>query len=160
MGKQTNNTVSYIYSFNYDGADTFNDEVINGANINIRLSAYIGNKEAKLSEELVTKDGYCLSDIVIVSFDREKQFVVKVNNEIYNSFARELGWTSFFVEEMGYGLCYESEWTEEELKTMPKGFGELPISKVMDVSEEEFRGFIADHLDDFDIPDNAKAQLL
>lgn len=48
---------------------------------------------------------------------------------------------------------------EELLKDLPEEFKNMPCSTPMEVSESEFKDFLSNDINEFDISDNKKAQV-
>lgn len=145
------------YIFNYFGGDKIDDKIIVGACIDIALRPYKNGKliqfqsekETYFSLELpsrvfgVRKETIYFSDIVTVSYDREKCFLITLNTEIMKLMCEHFKWDTIKVEAINFQLDYaESEW----------------MSAPWDCGKEVFTKFIIDHADDFDISDNENAQ--
>lgn len=152
--EQPKNTVpkaiAYNYMFNYFGGDTYDGKIIDGASIDLVIRPYRGNKELKFLDETdacFKQEGSNYSDnlsnVFSVSFDRKDIFKVSRNITNYFLLTQLLNCERIDYEVVGYSLTYlESEY----------------MSADMSVSEEVFRQFIKEHLDDFDISDNVNAQ--
>lgn len=151
-------TLAYDYTFNYFGGDIFKDKIITGASVQLAIHVYKNGEEIKFLKEPRKNDAF-LCDVYSVSFDREKLYTVTKNILRDNFFRIVFDWDEINAEVVGYSLDYESEFTEDELKDMPEIMKGLPVSDVMEVTEEEFREFLSVHLDDFDIKDNINAQV-
>lgn len=154
-------TISYSYLFNYFGGDTYKDKVISGASILIAIRAYKDNKEVKFKDEIEpTTHGKYFNSVFDVCFDREKLFVIQRNLQVDNLFRLVFGFDEIKAEVIGYELNYIMGTSKECYPDLhlPKEFENLPVSTSMEVSEEEFRTFISNHIDDFDISDNKHAQ--
>lgn len=155
--------IAYDYLFNYFGGDKFKDKIIFGASVSIAIHVYKNGKEVKFTEDF-TIEGPCknffLNNIIKVSFDREKQFVVKENIYAKQAIQEIKGWDKFETEVIGFSLDFLVPPTEETKKLEEMlGIGPMPSREVMQVTEEEFREFLKSHADDFDISDNRDAQV-
>ena len=151
-------TIAYDYMFNYFGSDQFKNKIITGANVQLAIRAYKDGKEVKFEEEPEVNNTF-LCNVYTVSFDRENLYRIKKNPDQDKLLRSALGWDEIEAEVVGYSLDYKSEWPEEFLKDMPESMKNLPVSSVMEVTEEEFEEFLSKHLDDFDITDNRNAQV-
>jgi len=153
-------TIVYDYMFNYFGGDKFKEKIITGASILLAVHVYKDGEEIKFQEEKEPgENNLYLCDVFQVSYDRELFYTIKRNTLNDTLFRLTFGWDEIQYEVAGYELTYESAWTEEELKDMPEIMKNLPISAVMEVTEEEFKEFLSRHADDFDIRDNINAQV-
>lgn len=153
-------TIVYDYLFNYFGGDSFKDKIILGAGIRLAIRAYKDGEEIKFveNEEPKYKDIF-YNENYNVLFDREKLFVIEKNLIVDNLFRIVKGWDKIEAEIDGYFLDYLSHLPEEVEKDLPEDLKGFPCSEPMDVSEEEFRTFLREHLNDFDISDNRRAQV-
>lgn len=151
--------IAYEYLLNYFGEDTFNDKKVLGASISIAIKPFVDGKEVRFTHEPKC-ERYYLSDIFNVSFNRDKIFIVK-KDDIADSLFRSVNhWDEIIHEVVGYTLDHEGGILPyEKRKDMPEQFQNLHCSIPLNVSEKVFRDFISSNLDEFDIPDNIKAQV-
>lgn len=152
-------TITYTYLFNYFGKDTFKGKTISGASVEVAIRPYKNGKEVKFTEEPKCINRYYYSDIFKVSFDRKNIFNVRRNLKCDNLYRIKYGWEKVDYEVIGFSLDYYDEWTDEEKKELPNHVTKLPISYPMEVFENEFREFLSNHIEDFDISDNENAQV-
>lgn len=168
-------TIVYEYLFNYFEGDTFQGYVVGGAAIYLAIRIYKDGKEVKFKENkeplfFIVPDSkgtepiQCyLCDTYSVSFDREQLFVVRKNEDVCQTFCRFLDCDSIEADVVGYSLDrigkLHEGLDEEKAKSLSEGAREIPCLFPTRVSEEDFRTFLANHADDFDIPDNTVAQV-
>lgn len=150
--------IVYTYLFNYFGKGKYNDKVITGACIDLAIKVYKNGKQVQLDKEIECNDAY-LCDVFKVSFDRDKGFVVTKNLKADNLFRLVYEFDKIEYEVVGYALDYLSSLPEEAEKDLPEEFKDFPCFTSMEVTEEVFKQFLAEHKDDFDISDNKNAQV-
>lgn len=151
-------TLAYDYLFNYFGKDTFKGKIIVGASIQLAIRAYKDKQEIRFMEEPKYESNY-FCDNYQVSFDREKLFFIKKNLKVDNLFRIAFGWDNIESEVVGYTLDFIDTPPEKILKDLPEQFKNIPCSTPMEVSENEFRNFLSNNIDEFDISDNKNAQV-
>lgn len=160
-------TIAYNYFFNYFGGDRYKDKVICGAAIDIAIIPFKDGKEVKFSKEPEAADIY-LSDVLKVSFDRNKIIHIEKNWRVDNIFRILKHWEKIDYKIVGYSLDYydaeETKKIQKELKeclgdAMPNELLNTPCSVSMEVTKEEFEIFLRTHSEDFDILDNKNAQV-
>ena len=157
--------IVYEYMFNYFDGTQFKGKTISGADINLNIRAYKNGQEVffeKDQEPYImddVKSKVYLCDIYIISFDRDKQFVINENTYISELFRIAYAWEKIDCEIVKYGLDYLSDMPEDVKEKMPKQFKHLPMITPMEVSEQEFRTFLSENKDGFDITDNKNAQV-
>lgn len=152
-------TVAYDYLFNYFGNATYNGRHITGASISIAIRVYKDGKEVKFEDSKEpTTNGRYLCDIFDVSFDRDKLFVIERNLYVDNLFRLVFDFEKIEVEIVGFYLDYLIGSGKDYVPDLPDEIANLPMSEPMEVSEEDFKKFLSDNINDFDIPDNKHAQ--
>lgn len=152
--------IVYDYLFNCFGGKRHNGKVVLGASVELAIHVYKNGQEIKFQEkEPDAVQGRYLCEAYEVSFDREKLFVVQKNIKIDNLFRIVYGWDRIEAEVVGYTLDYLTKPDEEIEKLLPEEFKGMPYSTPEEVSEQVFKTFLKDNLDDFDISDNIKAQV-
>ena len=158
--------IVYDYHFNYFGEDTHKEKIITGANISIAIHTLKNGKEIKFENGFDRQKlfivGRYFNEIFKVKFDRQKLFIVERNLRIDNLFKRVFGFDKIDYEIVGFSLDYLEGTSKEcfpDLK-LPKEFENMPASSLMEVNENEFKAFLSEHIDDFDISDNKNAQCL
>ena len=152
----TKKSIAYDYRFNYFGGKKFKGKKIVGACVLIAVRAYKNGIEVKFTEEPVA-NGIYYSSIINVSVDRKQEYVVRKNIDIDNIFRTKYGWDKIETEVIGYTLDYEEvmpQDLEEKLKDEING---IMYCEPMEVTEEQFREFIRNNIDEFDIEDNINA---
>lgn len=153
--------VCYEYLFNYFGRDTYKEKIITGASILLAIHVYKNGTEIKFEEhEELTANGRYFNEVFKVRFDRQKLFVVERNLHMDNLFRLVFGFDKIDYEVVGYSFDYLEGTSKEcfpDLK-LPKEFENMPVSTSMEVNENEFKAFLSEHIDDFDISDNKSAQ--
>lgn len=154
-------TIAYDYLFNYFGGDTFKGKIITGACVTLAIRPFKDGKEVKFEEKIEpSTHGKYLSEVFYVSFDRNKLFEVNRNLYADNLFRLVLGFDEIKSEIVGYGLDYYEGKSKDIFPDLDlKEFDDMPVSSVMAVTETEFRDFLSNHIDDFDMSDNQKAQV-
>jgi len=150
--------IVYDYLLNYFGGDTFKGKIIMGACVQLAIKAYKDSEEVKFTEEPKYENIF-FSEIYNVSFDKEELFSIQKNLMVENLFRIVFGWDKIESEVVGYTLDYLDVMPDEIMKDMPEQIKNLPCSSPMEVSEEDFRGFLSMHMKDFDISDNVNAQV-
>ncbi len=156
-------TVAYNYLFNYFGGDKYNDKIVTGASIDLAIRPYKNGDEVKFEDgkELSFK-GFFLCQVFDVSFDKENVFNINRNIFVDNIFRRAYGFDEIKAEIIGYSLEIAVGLTKDVIPELadklPTEFQSFPVSESIEVSEDVFRNFILNHLNDFDISDNKKAQ--
>jgi hypothetical protein len=139
-------SISYLYSYNYFGKDKYNGKIINGSGLDILFKIYKGTTFVN-----VTKDksyhGFYICDVLKVSFDKKHLHILNRDSIMYIYFCDYFKADKIDFEIVGYNLSY----VENENDFM---------SYEMEVSEYDYKCFLMNHLDDFDIPDNRSAQVL
>lgn len=151
-------SIAYDYLFNYFGDNKFKGNIISGACLQIAIRAYKDGREIKFIEE-PKYNNYYFDDIYQVSFDRERLYHIERRELIDNIFCLIYGWDEIKAEIIGYTLDYLDLPPVEILKDLPKPFCSLPSSTPQEVTEEEFRTFLINNIDEFDISDNINAQV-
>lgn len=160
-------TIVYDYLFNYFGGEKFKGKVICGACVQIAIRAYKNGEEVKFAEEPCANNRF-FNEIYNVSFDRNNLFIIQKNLQIDNLYRLIYGWDKIEAEIVGYTLEFlcgvaEDEFKkilmEKEFKELPEEFKSLPCTESMEVTAEEFNGFLIKHIEDFDISDNINAQV-
>lgn len=158
---KTLKTIAYDYHFNYFGKDTYKGKIITGANVSLAIHAYKNGKEVKFEKgKEPTTNGRYFNEVFKVKFDRQKLFVVERNLHMDNLFRLEFGFDKIDYEVVEYSLDYFEGTSKEcfpDLK-LPKEFENMPVSTLMEVNENEFKAFLSEHMEDFDISDNKSAQ--
>ncbi len=153
-------TIVYDYLFNYFGKQKFKGEIITGGSINIAIRVYMNSKEVKFEKDVeLSTHGNSLFDVFDVSVDRETVFKIKRNLYVDNLFRLVYGFDKIEADVIGYSLdVYEGLAKDLLSVDLPKDFENFPVSKPIEVSKDVFTQFILNNIDDFDIPDNHKAQ--
>lgn len=155
---KTPKTYLACYMFNYFGGDSVGDKVIDGATIDIAFRPYKNEKLVQFCNEEETrayftfpsriidggrKETVYLSDLVNVSYDRDKCYIVTRNDELIKMVCDYFGWDRINIEVEDVSLSYkESEY----------------MSAIYQCGKEIFEEFLLSHSDDFDIADNLNAQ--
>ena len=156
-------TIVYDYHFNYFGKDTHDGKTITGANVSLAIHAYKNGKEVNFENgKEPTTNGRYFNEVFKVKFDRQKLFVVERNLHMDNLFRLVFGFDKIDYEIVEYSLDYLEGTSKEcfpDLK-LPKEFENMPVSTLTEVNENEFKAFLSEHIDDFDISDNKNAQCL
>ena len=151
-------TIAYDYMFNYFGKDTFKDKIITGANIQIAIKAYKNGTEIKFKEEPKAKD-YFYCDNFKVSFDIDKLYNIKKDIFVDNLYRTIYDWDKIDYEVIGFTLNYLDQSPDNSYEMLPVELKNCPYSIPIEVSKEEFEGFLKKHIKDFDIRDNINAQV-
>lgn len=139
-----NMRVCYDYLFNYFGDDEWNGKVVGGASVNLNIRPYKNEEEVLFEDgDEITTKGMFLSDVFRVHFDRENQFLIERVDSVDVLFRVMFSWEQIKAFPTEYYL-YVRDGVELD-----------PVA----VTEEEFRAFLSDHVDDFDILDNKNAQV-
>lgn len=152
-------TLVFDYLFNYFGCGKFKGNVITGACVRLAIRAYRNGQEVKFTEEPCIDNRAYYCEIYDVAFDREKLFTVTKNLYIDNLFRIVYGFDKIEAQVVGYSLDKLTGRSADFINNCPKELADFPVSEEIIVSEDEFRKFLSDHLDDFDISDNKKAQI-
>lgn len=156
-------TIAYEYLFNYFGGDKFENKIVTGASIQLAIRPYKNGNEVKFEDgkELSFKD-FFLFQVFDVSFDKENVFNINRNIFIDNLFRIAYGFDKIKAEITGYSLDVATglikDVMPESADKLPTELQSLPVSESLKVSEDVFKNFILNHLNDFDISDNQKAQ--
>lgn len=156
-------TIAYEYLFNYFGGDKLENKTVTGASIQLAIRPYKNGNEVKFEngEEPSVKD-FFLFQVFDVSFDKENVFNINRNIFIDNLFRIAYGFDEIKTEIIGYSLDIAIGLTKDVMPELadklPTEFQSLPVSESLKVSEDVFKNFILNHLNDFDISDNQKAQ--
>lgn len=156
-------TIVYEYLFNYFGGDKFENKTVTGASVLVAIRPYKNGNEVKFeNEEEPSVKGCYLSSVFDVSFDKENIFNINRNIFVDNLFRRAYGFDEIKAEITGYSLNIAIGLTKDVMpelaNKLPTELQSLPVSESIEVSEDVFRNFILNHLNDFDISDNQKAQ--
>jgi len=158
MGKLKPQTVAYEYYFEYYEEGKYNEKTVCGASVTIAIKAYKHDNIIIMPKDPMYR-GYFLSDILNVSFDKEKQLCIEKNRFMESVFRNALGVDSFTYQIIGYSLDTVEE-VPEEGKNNPNYKTLFPTVKTNPVSEIEFKSFIYENRDGFDIKSNKKASVL
>ena len=129
-----------------------------GACVQLAIKVYKDGKEIKFNEE-PHYENFDLTNIYSVTFDRKDMYIIQKNIRMDNLFRILFGWEKIESEVVGYTLHYLDVMLDELIKEMPEQFKDIPCASPMEVSEEEIKGFLSVHIEDFDIPNNVKAQV-
>lgn len=157
--KQELKTIAYSYLFNYFGGDKFKGEIVMGASIEIAIRVYQNDDEVKFENGVeLSVEGRYLFNCFDVSIDRDNVFKIEKNLYVDNMFRLIHNFDRIEADVIGYSLDVLVGQVKDSMPDIPKEFENLPVSESRKVTEEEFRTFILDHIDDFDISDNKKAQ--
>lgn len=152
-------TIAYSYMFNYFGGAIYNNERIMGATIDIAILPYdVSGNLVKFNSDPKVGD-FCFSDIFELRFDRDKLFLISRNLLADMLFCKHYGWSKIDYKIVHYSLDKYCGKARDEMDGCPDAFLDFPVIEPMFVSESEFRGFMSEHLDDFDISDNRIAQV-
>lgn len=155
--------IAYGYLFNYFGGEKRNGKIVNGSSIDLNIRPYKNGKEVLFEQDNeVTINGYYLFHIFNIRFDREHQFVIERNPQMYDLFRISFGWERIEASVIGYSLDTVAGLVKDVkgMDNLPEDFRNLPVSEPLIVSEDEFRTFLSAHADGFDIPDNKHTQVL
>lgn len=154
--------IAYGYLFNYFGGEKRNGKIVNGSSIDLNIRPYKNGKEVLFEQDNeVTINGYYLFHIFDIRFDRQYQFVIERNPQMYDLFRIAFGWERIEASVITYSLDVIAGRVKDEdgMNDLPEEFQNVPVSEPSVVSEEEFRAFLSEHVDDFDILDNKHAQV-
>lgn len=164
-------TIAYDYAFNYFGGDKYNGVIVQGASITLAIRCYKNGQEVKFDESLQTlpcvaaqntdiKHGLC--EVFDVSIDRNSLFRVSRNLIIDNLFRQKYGYDKIEYDVVEYSLDVFKGPVKDTFPELgdilPEDMQDSPVCQSVKVSEDVFRQFISSHIEDFDIPDNKKAQ--
>lgn len=166
MVNESNRRIVYGYLFNYFEGTLFKGKTICGACINLNIRVYKEGQEvlfADKKEPFIIVEGsnrkQYLFDVFEIAYDREKQFVINRILNVEKMFQKTFGWEKIEWEVIRYELDYLSDLPEDVKKNLPEEFKNLPLQIPIEVSEQEFRVFLVENQDGFDILDNRKAQV-
>lgn len=151
-------TIVYDYLFNYFGGDSYKGKIVLGACVQLAIRAYKNDVEIKFNEE-PRYENIFWCDNYTVSFDEQELFIVKKNIRVDNLFRIWYEFDKIEAEVVGYTLDIISSLPEDIRNDLPEMLKDMPCSEPMEVSEEEFKEFLAIHKCDFNISDNMKAQV-
>lgn len=156
-------TIVYDYLFNYFGGEKFEDRIVTGASVQVAIRPYKNGEEVKFeNEKELSANGKYLNSVFDVSFDRKNIFNIKRNLYVDNLFRLVYDFDEIKYEVMGFSIDTAVGLTKDVMPELaaklPEEFKGMPVSESTQVSEKVFRDFILNHLDDFDISDNKKAQ--
>lgn len=153
-------TLVYTYLFNYFGKNKFDKKTITGAAIDLAIKVIKDNEAIEFTEEINISGRY-LSDIYTVSYDREKCYQITENPQIKDLIKTGLKADNIEYSIVGYSLDYLSGFGlgEEIEKDLPIEIRNMPVSKPMEVTKDEFEKFLGANVDEFDISDNRHAQV-
>lgn len=153
-------TLTYTYLFNYFGKNKFDEKTITGAAIDLAIKVIKDNEVIEFTEEINISGRY-LSDIYTVSYDREKCYQITENPQIKEFIKIGLKADNIEYSIVGYSFDYLSGFGlgKEIEKDLPIEIRNMPVSKPMEVTKDEFEKFLGANVDEFDISDNRHAQV-
>lgn len=156
--------IIHDYSFNYFGGDRYEGKTIGGASVNVLFECY--DHDGK--ERLFTENDD-ISSVLDVRFDRDKVYQIDVDPIRMKEISEKYGLKTVSFRPYEFYLYYLDGHISDDLEGMDEkrreniqsiigSLGDVPVQSPMQVSEDEFRKFLLDHADDFDIMDNRHAQ--
>lgn len=155
-----NKRIAYQYLFNYFGRESYRNQTITGAAIAINIRPYKDGREILFeNNKEPCFDKLFLPDAISVSFHPETQFTITENVIAEHALCEGFGWDYITYQVTGYFFDIPYVMTEEEKAMMPDIVKDLPAVIPIDVPEHDFRAFLKEHVTDFDILDNKKAQV-
>lgn len=151
--------VGYYYTMNYHGGDCHEGRAVGGASITLLYHIYKDGKELLFDKEAeFCVDGVYLNNVYDVCFDRKTQFQVMCNKGVERMFCGKFGWNRITVEPALYSLDVACGTVRDEENGLPEEWQDVLVEEPILVGESAWRDFVANRLDDFDIPDNSWAQ--